>query len=121
MTDQPVLAHLSLSDEVERFTPEDNKAGRRAEILLKEDDLRVTLITMRAGIELDEHSAAGTISIQVLAGRFEVTYTGGSVTIGPGEFLSLRRDVKHSVKSVKSGAFLLTLGWNASRSVAQGN
>ncbi len=114
MTEQPVLAHLSLIDEAERFKPEENKAGRRAEILIKENDLRVTLITMRAGIELDEHSAAGTATIQVLEGRFEVSYTGGSVTLGPGELCSLRRDVKHSVKAVKSGAFLLTLGWTTS-------
>ncbi len=114
MTDRPVLAHLSLTSEAQQYEPEENKAGRRAEILVKEDDLRVTLITMRVGIELDEHSVAGTATIQVLEGRFEVIYADESVSIGPGDLIALRRDVKHSVKALKSGAFLLTLGWSAS-------
>lgn len=113
MTANPVVAHRSLTDEIERFAPRDDESGRRAEILVKEDDLRVTLVTMRSGIELAEHSAPVSISIQVLQGGFDVDYEGGSATMRVGDFLSLRKGVRHPVRANEDGAFLLTLGWPA--------
>lgn len=113
MTVNPVLAHCSLTDEIERFAPRDDESGRRAQILVKEDDLRVTLVTMRSGAETAEHSAPSSISIQVLQGRFEVTFGADSARLGPGDLISLRHEASHSVRAIEDGAFLLTLGWSA--------
>lgn len=113
MSADAVLNQCSLADEIERLTPsQDDESGRRAEILVKENDLRVTLVTMRAGIHLAEHTAPVSISIQALKGRMDVEYEGGSATLGPGDFISLRQGVKHSVRAIEDGAFLLTLGWS---------
>jgi quercetin dioxygenase-like cupin family protein len=114
MGDDVILARHSLTNEIDRFRPGDNEAGRRAEILVKEDDLRVTLVTMRAGVELDEHSVPVSMAIQVLEGRFELVYGGDSVTLEQADFVALRKDVAHAVRAVTDGAFLLTLGWPAS-------
>lgn len=112
MSSNVVLNQCSLADEIERLTPSQaDESGRRAEILVKEDDLRVTLVTMRAGIHMAEHTAPVSISIQALTGRIEVLYEGGTATLGPGDFISLRKGVKHSVRAIEDGAFLLTLGW----------
>lgn len=113
MAEKQVLAHSSLLEEIERFRPGDDESGRRAEILVKEDDLRVTLVTMRSGVELDEHAVPVSLSIQGLTGRFEVLYDGDRVTIGAGEFIALRKNVRHTVRALEDGAFLLTLGWPA--------
>ena len=106
-----VLARHSLPEKSEQLQPRDDEAGRRAEILVKEDDLRVTLVTMRTGVQLDEHAVPVSISIQVLSGRFEVIYDGQSDTLGAGGLIALRKNVPHTVRAVEDGAFLLTLGW----------
>jgi quercetin dioxygenase-like cupin family protein len=116
MADNSVLAQHSLTDEIERFRPGDNEAGRRAEILVKEDDLRVTLVTMRSGVELDEHAVPVSLSIQVLSGQFEVHYDQDTARLVAGDFIALRKNVRHTVRSLEDGAFLLTLGWPASGS-----
>ena len=113
MTEEAVLARASLLAEIERLSPHDNEAGRRAEILVKHDQLRVTLVTMRSGIELDEHSTSVPITIHVLQGRFDVTFQGGSSTLQAGEFIALREHVAHSLRAIEDGAFLLTLGWDS--------
>jgi quercetin dioxygenase-like cupin family protein len=115
MANDAILAKYSLIDEVRRLAPDDNEAGRRAEILVKEDDLRITLVTMRQGVELDEHSVPVSIGIHVLRGRFAVHYDGETLELDHGDLVSLRKDVRHTVRAIEDGAFLLTLGWPASK------
>jgi quercetin dioxygenase-like cupin family protein len=113
MMADPILVQCSLEEEIERLAPRDNEAGRRAEILVKHDQLRVTLVTVRAGIELSEHSAPVPLTFQVLRGRFEFEHSGERLELGSNDFLSLRENVDHRVRAIEDGAFLLTLGWSA--------
>ena len=69
MEPHPSLTTVDLWEEAVRFPPHE-ESGRRAETLLKAPDLRVVLVTMRAGAELAEHTAPGTITVQTLQGRF---------------------------------------------------
>ena len=111
MTDG-LLGLFKLDDEITRFKPDDeNTAGRRAETLIKNDRLRVVLVTMRAGISLHEHSAPGPITIHVLQGRFKVTYSGIEEELSVGGLISLDTSVRHEVETLDEGAFLLTIGW----------
>lgn len=102
---------VDLAAEIARFTP-DGPSGRRSETLLKTDDLRVVLITMRAGTELHEHSAPGTITVQPLHGRF--VFSSGSETweLAPGSLISVGGGVRHAVRAIEDGAFLLTIAWS---------
>ena len=110
--DDVVLGLFDLNEEIERFHPdENNAAGRRAETLIKNDRLRVVLVTMRTGIVLQEHLAPGPITIHVLRGRFNVTYDDQTRELGPGELISLATSVRHAVETREEGAFLLTIGW----------
>jgi quercetin dioxygenase-like cupin family protein len=111
MPGKPILSRVNLNAEIERLQPRDDAAGRRAEILVKDDRLRVVLVTMRAGIESSEHSAPGPISIQVLRGRFEVDCERETSTLGVGDLISLAENVDHVVRATEDGAFLLTIGW----------
>lgn len=72
MTTSGVLGQFDVQEEIARFPP-DGPSGRRSEILLKTSSLRVVLVTMRAGTELHEHSASGTITVQPIRGRFAFT------------------------------------------------
>jgi quercetin dioxygenase-like cupin family protein len=106
-----VLGRFSLAEEAGRFVPEAGASGRRAETLIKTDDLRVVLITMRAGAELQEHTAPGTITIQALAGAFTVETAGATVDLRAGDLVSLAGGVQHAVRAELDGAFLLTIAW----------
>jgi quercetin dioxygenase-like cupin family protein len=110
MAAQETLKQFDLNAEIERFPP-DVPSGRRSETLLKRPNLRVVLITMRAGTELHEHVAPGPITVQPLQGRFTLIVEGGKHEIAPGTLVTLEGDIRHAVRAIEDGAFLLTIGW----------
>ena len=69
-----LLGAFKIDDEIAKYRPDDNEAGRRAETLIKTDGLRVVLVTMLADITLHEHTAPGPITIHAIRGRFVVTF-----------------------------------------------
>lgn len=101
---------IDLLQEITRFAPDD-ASGRRAETLIKEPDLRVVLVTMRAGAELMEHSSPATITVQPLQGRFVFRTEAAEQELGPGNLISVAGKVRHAVRCLEDGAFLLTLAW----------
>jgi quercetin dioxygenase-like cupin family protein len=108
-----VYGPASLRDEIQRFQPDAEAAsGRRSQTLVKTDDLRVLLVTMRAGAELAEHSAPGTITIHGLEGELIVEADGGEQDLPAGSIVSLAEGVRHSVRARTDGAFLLTIAWS---------
>lgn len=108
---ESILGKFHLHDEIARLTPGESRSGRRAETLIKTDRLRVVLVTMRAGSELQEHSAPGPITIQALLGRFSVSVAGEEHDLAHGNLISIQTDVPHTVRAVEDGAFLLTISW----------
>jgi quercetin dioxygenase-like cupin family protein len=108
-----VLCDVRLADASAELSPAESAAGRRARTLLKHDQLRVVLVTMRAGAELQEHRAPGPITIQALDGRFSVSAGGGTQIIDAGQVIALAPDTPHSVSAIADGAFLLTIAWSA--------
>lgn len=101
---------VDLASEAGRYRP-DVPSGRRAEILLKSSSLRVVLVTMRAGTASQEHSVAGSITIQGLSGVFAVGAGGEEITVRGGQLTALDEGVEHSVRCIEDGAFLLTIAW----------
>ena len=101
---------VNLWEEAARFPPHE-ESGRRAETLLKMPDLRVVLVTMRAGGELAEHTAPGTITVQGLQGRFLFSTAEAEQELDPGALVSVAGGVRHAVRCLEEGAFLLTLAW----------
>jgi len=106
-----LLGAFTIDDEIAKYRPEDNEAGRRAETLIKADGLRVVLVTMLTGITLHEHTAPGPITIHVLRGRFNVSFENEEREVGPGELVSIASGARHAVHTIEDGAFLLTIGW----------
>lgn len=108
-----ILGLHALATEVERYAPGTNAAGRRAETLVKTDDLRIVLVTMERDIVLREHTAPGTVSIQALTGQFAVHVEDDDILLDAGSMLTLAAGVQHSVLAISGGAFLLTIAWSA--------
>ena len=114
------LGQFVLADEIERFAPGPGASGRRAEILVKRDGLRVVLITMRAGAALQEHTAPGPITLQALRGRFRVSIEQTEGELAAGELIAIASGVPHGVRAIDDGAFLLTIGGSPDTSITGG-
>ena len=110
MSQPDILRTVNLHDEIARYTA-DNPSGRRSEILVKTPTLRVVLVTMVAGTESHEHSVEGPITVQALTGRFEIDAEGETIELPTGGLAPLPGGVRHAVRAVEDGAFLLTISW----------
>jgi quercetin dioxygenase-like cupin family protein len=107
---QQPLTQVSLDEAIARLAPT-GASGRRSETLLKTPRLRVVLVTMRAGAELNEHAAPGPIVIQPLRGRFTVLVDREAREIAAGTMVGIEGDIRHTVRAIEDGAFLLTIAW----------
>lgn len=109
-----VLA-FDLADEM-RLVREELVDGRVriARTLVKQGAIRVTLVGLAAGGGLDEHDAAGPITIHVVEGALELTAGGETAIYEAGALIALDRRVRHAVRSERGAIFLLTLAASAS-------
>lgn len=94
------------------------REGHTARTLVREHDLRVVLIVMKAGSRMAEHSANETVSIQPLSGRLRLQLPRLArqredriVDLPVGRLLVLERGNEHDVEAIDDSAFLLTFGW----------
>ena len=111
-TGSPFLP-FKLQGELHRLRTEDHpwQAGRNAKILVKYPDFRILLVGLRAGTHLAEHRAAGSISVQTIAGRVLIRAAGRVFDLREGELLALGREVPHDVEALAESAILVTIAW----------
>jgi quercetin dioxygenase-like cupin family protein len=88
------------------------REGHTARTLVRETDLRVVLVVMKAGGTIKEHRANETASIHVLTGRVCVGLRDRSVDLPGGRLLMVERGLPHDVEAKEESALLLTLGWH---------
>lgn len=89
-------------------------SGHRARTLVKDDELRVVLVSLGAGGRLAEHHAPGRITIHALAGHLTVRAAGETFDLPAGRLVTLARSVPHDVEAREASAFLLTIAWPTS-------
>ena len=87
------------------------REGHTARTLVREPDLRIVLVVMKAGGLIAEHHVSRTASIHALAGHVRLRIPGRDVDLPAGQLLVLERGLRHDVEAVLDSAFLLTLGW----------
>jgi quercetin dioxygenase-like cupin family protein len=78
--------------------------------LVKEPDLRIVLMALRAGGRMEKHHASGPISVQVLEGQVRMRLPDRDVEIPAGRLLALEPKIPHDVEAMEDSAFLLTIG-----------
>ena len=87
------------------------RTGHTARTLVRERDLRVVQVAMKAGSRIAQHRADETATVHVLIGHLRLRLPSGVVDLAAGQFLLLERGVPHDVEAVAETRFLLTLGW----------
>ena len=103
---------FDLSAEVHRLQAEPTWArGQNARTLVKYDDLRVVLTTLRAHERMPEHKTAGRLSIHVLSGHVHIKAAGRTFNLSAGRMVALDRAVPHEVEALQDSALLLTIAW----------
>jgi len=109
----PVL-QFDLGEEIDQQQKEDSwrhGVGRSSKTLVKYDDLRIVLISMKADTQMHEHKAAARISVQTLTGHVQLRVVGHTVDLPAGHLLALDQCLPHDVVALKDSSILLTLSW----------
>ncbi len=88
--------------------------GHAAATLVRERDLRVVLIELRAGAHMPEHRTVAQVSIHALRGRVRLIVADRTVTLVAGQVLILDGNVAHDVHAAVDSALLLTIAWRGS-------
>ena len=103
---------FDLTTEVDRLHRESTwKTGQNARTLIKYDDLRAVLMTLKAGVRIPEHKANGRISVQVLSGHIRLNAAGRTFDLRPGSLLALDERAPHDLEALEESAVVLTVAW----------
>ena len=84
------------------------KTGRAAKTLVKEGQLRITLIGLREGSVLGAHQVEGELSIHVLRGALEVRTADREFRVGKGAIAVMHSGVRHDARALRDTVVLLT-------------
>ncbi len=117
-TQQGAVFDLAAIDAEMRREAAYEREGHTARTLVREEDMRVVLVVMRAGGRIAEHRAKDTASVQTLSGHVRLRLPDGVIDLPAGRLLVLERDLRHDVEAAEESAFLLTLGWHARQPVS---
>lgn len=83
--------------------------GRAGRTLVKDGQLRVTMVGIAPGGAMKEHKADGPVTIQVLEGDIDLTLGARRYTVTTGMLFALEGGVRHGVQSPGGAVFLLTV------------
>jgi len=85
--------------------------GHNGRTLLKQPDLRIVLIAIKAGERIPTHRAAETFAVQTLSGRVRVHLPTETVELPGGHLLALERALSHDVEALEQSTILVWLSW----------
>ncbi len=106
------LLQVLIPNEVRRLWKQDSwqmESGRSARTLVKYPDLRIVLVSMKAGSRLKQHTTRARFALLTLAGHIRLHLPDASVEVPAGELLALDRELPHDVEAVRQSTFLLIM------------
>jgi quercetin dioxygenase-like cupin family protein len=86
------------------------RGGHTARTIVREPDLRIVVVAMRAESVIKEHKADDTASIQTISGNIQLRLPDRVVELPMGCLLVLERGLVHNVEALVESTFMLTLG-----------
>ena len=106
------LLQVLIPNEVQSMWMEEARktdTGRSARTLVKYPDLRIVLVSMKAGARFKQHKTSARFAILTLAGHVRLHLPNATVDAPRGELLALDRNVSHDVEAIRQSTFLLIL------------
>jgi quercetin dioxygenase-like cupin family protein len=107
------LLRFQLGDEAARLRGESAYVGgdRNARTLVKARDFRLVLVAFRSGALFDEIDQRGTIALQVLEGRLNLSVAGEATVLEAGEVAVVSAEHAWRAVAATEGLMLLNLAW----------
>jgi len=107
------LLEFDLTAEVRQLRQEDawTETSRNTKTLVKYPDLRIVLITLKAGGRMEDHQTEGSLAMHCLTGKLRLLLPHQSVELLAGSLLTLERALPHDVEALEDSSFLLTIAW----------
>ncbi len=104
---------FDLDEEIAQLHREESwrRDDQNAKTLVKDGDVRIMLIALKAGARLPEHHLPARIAIQTLAGQLHVVMSDQTTTLKAGSLVTLEGGLVHAVEAIEESAFLLTIAW----------
>ena len=93
-------------------------ADHAAHTITKQPGMRVVLIALKAGGEMNEHHADAPITLHGLQGRVNLTVGDQTVRLTPGVLVTVAEGLPHRLEAIDESAFLLTIGGGTTSSDA---
>lgn len=85
-------------------------AQRNAITLMKGNSMRLVLIALRSGAEINFRQSTNLISLQLLKGKLEVNTENETVALEQGHLITQHENLQHSLVAASKAIFLLTIG-----------
>ena len=83
---------------------------RNAITLMKGNSMRIVLIALRSGAEIDFRQSDNLICLQLLKGKLEFSTETETVALEQGHLITLHENTQHSIIAISEVIFLLTIG-----------
>ena len=83
--------------------------SRQTRSLARESGVSTILMAMEGGDALEEHSAAGVVTVQLMSGLINLSAGGTSFELRPGQMVMIQAGVRHDVEAVAQSVILLTV------------
>jgi quercetin dioxygenase-like cupin family protein len=105
------MLRFDLRSETEQLRQQESyrRGSPTGRTLVKEPDLRIVLMALKAGARQEEHRASGPISVHALQGVLRLRLQKSSVELTAGQVLMLEPGISHDVGAVEDAIFLLTI------------
>lgn len=84
-------------------------SDRNAMTVYKTDGMRIVLIALHEKAVIEEHTANGVISVQVLDGEINFDAERKKFDLKKGEMITLHRKLAHKVTAIEESVILLTV------------
>lgn len=103
------IPHAASGELIEVLSPGEDLRQAKSSTLVRADHLEVFRLVLAAGKMLQDHKAAGALTIQCLAGAVEIEAHGRTQMLRAGSMVYLSDAEPHAVKALEDSSLLITI------------
>lgn len=114
------IAHAVSGEVVDLLTAGTATTPEKTQALFKAKDLEVMRVVLAAGKRMPDHSVPGSITVQCLRGRVELSMPGQTALLSTGQFAYVGGGVPHGLNALEDSDVLVTIAISAHGTAAGG-
>lgn len=82
---------------------------RQTKSLARSFGVSVILMAMEAGDAIEEHSAAGVVTVQLVRGHARLSADGQAIDLRPGQLVMFQPGLRHDLRAEEQSVVVLTV------------